>query len=29
LPGGHFDAYVAEFEQSSGPACDWFRTHLQ
>jgi fermentation-respiration switch protein FrsA (DUF1100 family) len=29
LPGGHFDAYVGEFEQSSGPACDWFRTHLQ
>jgi hypothetical protein len=29
LPGGHFDAYVAEFEQSSGPACDWFRIHLQ
>jgi fermentation-respiration switch protein FrsA (DUF1100 family) len=29
LPGGHFDAYVDEFEQSSGPACDWFRTHLQ
>jgi fermentation-respiration switch protein FrsA (DUF1100 family) len=28
LPGGHFDAYVAEFEQSSGPARDWFRTHL-
>jgi fermentation-respiration switch protein FrsA (DUF1100 family) len=28
LPGGHFDAYVAGFEQSSGPACDWFRTHL-
>ena len=29
LPGGHFDAYVEEFEQSSGPACDWFRKHLQ
>jgi uncharacterized protein len=28
LPGGHFDAYVAGFEQSSMPACDWFRTHL-
>jgi hypothetical protein len=29
LPGGHFDAYVEAFEQSSGPAIDWFRTHLQ
>jgi fermentation-respiration switch protein FrsA (DUF1100 family) len=29
LPGGHFDAYVAEFEQSSGPAIEWFRTHLR
>jgi hypothetical protein len=28
LPGGHFDAYVSEFDQSSGPACDWFRAHL-
>ena len=28
LPGGHFDAYVAEFDQSSGPAIEWFRTHL-
>ncbi len=28
LPGGHFDAYVDGFEQSSGPACDWFRTML-
>ncbi|WP_206664674.1 alpha/beta hydrolase family protein [Dankookia rubra] len=29
LPGGHFDAYAAEFAQSSGPATEWFRTHLQ
>jgi uncharacterized protein len=29
LPGGHFEAYVEAFEQSSGSACDWFRTHLQ
>lgn len=28
LPGGHFDAYTKEFDQSSRPACDWFRTHL-
>jgi fermentation-respiration switch protein FrsA (DUF1100 family) len=28
LPGGHFDAYVADFEQSSRPASDWFRIHL-
>jgi dienelactone hydrolase len=28
LPGGHFDAYVAGFEQSSGPARDWFAEHL-
>ena len=28
LAGGHFDAYVEEFDQSSGPACDWFRAHL-
>ena len=28
LPGGHFDAYVAEFAQSSGPAIEWFRTHM-
>ncbi len=28
LPGGHFDAYVEEFDQASGPACDWFSTHL-
>lgn len=28
LPGGHFDAYVAEFAQSSQAACDWFRKYL-
>ena len=28
LPGGHFDAYVAGFEVSSGPARDWFVEHL-
>jgi fermentation-respiration switch protein FrsA (DUF1100 family) len=28
LPGGHFDAYVQMFDQSAGPTCDWFRTHL-
>ena len=28
LPGGHFDAYIAEFDQSSGPAVEWFRAHL-
>ena len=28
LPGGHFDAYVKGFDFSSGPAIDWFRTHL-
>ena len=28
LPGGHFEAYVEAFDQSSGPACDWFRAHL-
>lgn len=28
LPGGHFDAYVRDFEASSGPACAWFREHL-
>lgn len=29
MPGGHFDAYVAGFEQSAEPACDWFKTHLR
>lgn len=28
LPGGHFDAYVELFDQSAGPACEWFQTHL-
>ena len=28
LGGGHFDAYVADFERSSGVARDWFVTHL-
>ena len=29
LPGGHFDAYVEEFDQASGPACEWLATHLK
>jgi uncharacterized protein len=28
LDGGHFDAYVEKFEESSGPARDWFVEHL-
>jgi len=28
LPGGHFDAYVEEFDQSCQPACEWFANHL-
>jgi fermentation-respiration switch protein FrsA (DUF1100 family) len=28
LDGGHFDAYIADFEASSGAARDWFVTHL-
>jgi fermentation-respiration switch protein FrsA (DUF1100 family) len=28
LAGGHFDAYVGAFEQSSGPARDWLVEHL-
>ncbi len=28
LPGGHFDAYVAEFELAAGAARDWFVEHL-
>jgi fermentation-respiration switch protein FrsA (DUF1100 family) len=28
LPGGHFDAYVEGFDDSSGPARDWFVRHL-
>jgi len=29
LSGGHFDAYVADFERSSTAARDWFAQHLQ
>lgn len=28
LPGGHFDAYVRDFEASSRAATEWFREHL-
>ncbi|MFF3335649.1 alpha/beta hydrolase [Streptomyces sp. NPDC002888] len=28
LPGSHFDAYKVHFEESSGAALSWFRTHL-
>lgn len=28
LPGGHFDAYVRDFEAASGAARDWFVAHL-
>jgi fermentation-respiration switch protein FrsA (DUF1100 family) len=28
LQGGHFDAYVKDFERSSGAARDWFVEHL-
>jgi uncharacterized protein len=28
LPGGHFDAYVGEFDQSFEAARDWFSAHL-
>jgi hypothetical protein len=28
LKGGHFDAYVADFEAASGAARDWFALHL-
>ena len=28
LAGGHFDAYIADFERSSSAASDWFATHL-
>ena len=28
LPGGHFDAYINDFDLSAGPAADWFKTHL-
>jgi fermentation-respiration switch protein FrsA (DUF1100 family) len=29
LPGGHFDAYTAGFDRSSGAARDWFVQHLE
>jgi uncharacterized protein len=29
LPGGHFDAYVKDFELASTPARDWFVTYLK
>ena len=28
LPGGHFDAYIDDFERSQGAARDWFAQHL-
>jgi uncharacterized protein len=28
LKGGHFDAYVADFDAASGAARDWFLEHL-
>jgi uncharacterized protein len=28
LPGGHFDAYVKDFDRASAAACDWFLEHL-
>ena len=28
LTGGHFDAYVNDFEASAGPAAEWFTQHL-
>jgi fermentation-respiration switch protein FrsA (DUF1100 family) len=28
LPGGHFDAYVGDFERAAGAASDWFNRHL-
>jgi len=29
LDGGHFDAYVSDFEKAAYPARDWFVTHLR
>ena len=29
LPGGHFDAYIADFELSSAAARDWLVQHLR
>lgn len=28
FPGGHFDAYLDEFEKTSGAALQWFTSHL-
>ena len=28
IKGGHFDAYIDEFERSSGQAAEWFSQHL-
>jgi hypothetical protein len=28
FPGGHFDAYLGEFEATSGAALQWFTKHL-
>jgi uncharacterized protein len=28
LAGGHFDAYVKDFETATGAARDWFLQHL-
>ena len=28
LSGGHFDAYVKDFDAASKPAVDWFTQHL-
>jgi uncharacterized protein len=28
IPGGHFDPYIARFDQSSAAALDWFKEHL-
>jgi len=29
LKGGHFEAYIEDFEKSSTAACDWFCEHLK
>jgi hypothetical protein len=29
LPGGHFDAYVKDFDTASAAARDWFLDHLR
>ena len=28
LPGGHFDAYIADFDAPAGAAAEWFAEHL-